>query len=365
MHDRLAEGRSTIIIGNGLGMAVDPKKFNLHNIVNEAMSHNDYKLENKKFKLIWSCIDHDSGWEQSQFTEDNLQTVVKFMGYCKEMAAIERDDIGWLSENGRNFSKYVREFNFNIAKYLAIEASGHIKNKISADMFRIFDAQCKGKDVSDIPIKRYLKKLCEFVRNTKSHVATLNYDTILYDAFIEDDILFGTRGSLIDGFLPEGFKPPILDRSKRPYLGYYLHLHGSPLYYDEGKTVCKLKRSQLDNTVFDDSGGREYGRHIVLTHSDEKMNNINSSQVLCEYWERLKEAIAESNSILLFGYSGLDKHLNDLIRITRGNKRLTVIEWDDPTVENEERIRFWEERLCQKDAELEYEALECILEIDL
>ena len=46
----------------------------------------------------------------------------------------------------------------------------------------------------------------DFIKNTKSHVATLNYDKLLYDEFIKEEICKGYSGYLVDGFYDTGFQ---------------------------------------------------------------------------------------------------------------------------------------------------------------
>jgi hypothetical protein len=76
--------------------------------------------------------------------------------------------------------------------------------------------------------------LINFVSSTKSHVATLNYDKLLYEEFINAGICSGFSGQLVDGFTSSGFDSSNLVRLYGRNFGYYMHLHGSPLFKDIG-----------------------------------------------------------------------------------------------------------------------------------
>jgi len=86
----------------------------------------------------------------------------------------------------------------------------------------------------------------DYVRETKSHVATLNYDKLLYQSLIENEILSGFDGTLVDGMLNRGFDEKALERRYGKDFGYYLHLHGSPLFYEHRGNVRKWQRHELD-----------------------------------------------------------------------------------------------------------------------
>ena len=59
----------------------------------------------------------------------------------------------------------------------------------------------------------FLRPLIEFVSETKSHVATLNYDKLLYDPFLESGLMAGYyETTLVDGMLASGFSAEALQR---------------------------------------------------------------------------------------------------------------------------------------------------------
>jgi hypothetical protein len=81
--------------------------------------------------------------------------------------------------------------------------------------------------------------------------------------------------------------------------------------------------------------------HIVLTHFKHKPTVISASSVLSAYWKLLPEAMDESEEIIVAGYSGLDTHLNALLR-QFNEKPIRIVEWDGAGTYGERSI-FWKE----------------------
>ena len=131
-----------------------------------------------------------------------------------------------------------------------------------------------------------------------------------------------------------------LERKYGKSFGYYLHLHGSPLFVNRGAAVIKLPRHEL--TLERD----EASSHVVLTHIKRKRSVIAASNVLSAYWDYLRFALSESEEVILFGYSGLDTHLNFLLRPYLEHKPLRVIEWSGAGTQDV-RENFWRAEVSQ------------------
>jgi hypothetical protein len=175
--------------------------------------------------------------------------------------------------------------------------------------------------------------LCNYLKQTKSHVATLNYDNLLYDAMLSNKVLH-QYDHLIDGYLKDGFASENLD-AKNKSLGWYLHLHGSPLFVgNEKKTREQRANRKASEQV-----------HIVLTHADRKRDVINDSHILKEYWRRLEMALNQCEFVCVFGCSGHDVHLNEVIRSHIGPKPIQVIEWNGDGESDQSRAEFWNGQL--------------------
>lgn len=182
----------------------------------------------------------------------------------------------------------------------------------------------------------------DFVKKTKSHVATLNYDKLLYDEFISAKICDGFSGQLVDGFPDSGFDGSCLVRKYSKSFGYYMHLHGSPLFRDKGNVTYKLATSDI-------SKGNIFGsKHIVLTHIPHKPSVITASEVLSTYWNYLILSLSEVEEIILFGYSGCDTHLNKILKMYANSKTKRIVEWDGDSFTDQQRQNFWNGELGNK-----------------
>lgn len=169
----------------------------------------------------------------------------------------------------------------------------------------------------------------------------LNYDSLLYGPFCQDKICYGYDGHLVDGVLNSGFDIENLQRKYDKTFNYYLHLHGSPLFInDEDQIIRKMSVNSLSEHDFQNG----YGNHIVLTHVKHKPSIISSSQILMAYWRYLSFVLNEVEEVILFGYSGEDKHLNELLRVYKDKVKFRVIEWDGSGTK-ETRNSYWNETL--------------------
>lgn len=296
--------RSTIIFGNGLGMALDPEYFQLKSALLEVWNDTELLSHDQK-KLIQSALPNtsDSVYPEGEEQLNGLQIAIFALEFLKEY---ETDDVPWLNQTSRDIVSAFKKFTHQVSQYF------HRSGKCLPDSF--------------------LTPLATYIKESKSHVATLNYDNLLYDPLCSKKVMSGYSGALIDGFLGT-FDPSNLDRFNTSSLGWFLHLHGSPLF------VGNRKHSGL---------GRIFSManeecHIVLTHVVHKPLVIQTSHILNEYWTRLDKALAESDTITLFGYSGKDTHLNEAIA-KNTDKKILVIEWIGAGSQ-EPRLDFWSKAL--------------------
>jgi len=299
--------RKLLIFGNGLGMALDHKHFSLAAAL-ELIWNRPGFLSDKQKQLIERCLQRGGAPEG----EHELDTLHQAVTYCKALSQIGEGNVHWLTDDGIGFPGITATYIHKVATQL------HNYEGILPGYFE--------------------QSLIQFVKDTRSHVATLNYDKLLYNSFIDNDVFDGYRGYLVDGMLAQGFSSDALERRYGNVFGYYLHLHGSPLFVNQGADVVKLARHQL--TLDRD----EASEHIVLTHIKRKPSVIAASRVLSAYWDYLGFALSESDEIILFGYSGLDTHLNVLLRPYLGHKPLRVIEWSGAGTQGE-REQFWRSAL--------------------
>jgi hypothetical protein len=283
--------RATIIFGNGIGMSLNPQYFNLESGLKLVWDTTDLFTENHK-KLIQSVLPNitDKIYPQS---EESLGDLQKAIFASETLQAYETPEAEWLNKNSRELAVAFKKYIHDVGIYF----------------------QKSGEKLPEI----FTDHLSEFIKKTKTHVGVLNYDNLIYEALIGSKVLDGFNGTLIDGFVGGKFSSKNLRRHdyKEKRLGWFLNLHGSPLFIDDRKVSSSFIHFLEPN----------YKSHIVLTHVNQKRVLISASPILNEYWIRLNQAIKESSHIILFGYSGEDIHLNDIISNYSLEKKITIIEW--------------------------------------
>lgn len=312
--------RKLFIFGNGLGMSLAPDAFNLTGVMSSVWS-TDSLAESQK-NLIRACLPEGN---ERPTSEEQLAKLQEIVGACDVLLDIRPTSEGhWLSSQGQSFPDAVHRFAFEVARNMFIA-----KYPSGDDI---------GKNCQ-LP-EEFVASLVEAIKATQSHVATLNYDGLLSSSFESAGIL-GAGKLLRDGFVDSKFDTTNLFRQKDKG-SWYLHLHGCPLFVDREKSKPhKLAKSTLLKNT---KGLKSVGRHIVLTHVAHKRSIIAASEILMTYWQFLKRALDECGEIVLFGYSGNDTHLNQMIAQKRANKLVRVVEWLGAGYEDV-RKPFWEAQL--------------------
>lgn len=308
--------RKLIVFGNGIGMATDPVHFSLANALADVWNHPTVLTPAHK-KLICRCT--GSGGTPPE-GEGELDLLHQAVAACSVLDNIGAGDIHWLSDDGRQFPYAIERFLHKVAVRLH-DYNGAV-------------------DVD------FLNSLASFIFNTKSHIATLNYDRIIYSYLIDSGVLAGYSGALVDGIVNEGFREERLYRKYGNSFGYYLHLHGSPLFMEHLGTIYKLQRHQLSLDM------DQHGSHVVLTHVSHKPSVIGRSYLLSTYWKYLGVCLAEAEEIVVFGYSGDDLHLNAMLGAYANSKPFRIVEWDGAGPEYS-RPWFWSQRLGIPDPQIQ------------
>ncbi|WP_146064561.1 hypothetical protein [Thalassococcus halodurans] len=213
----------------------------------------------------------------------------------------------------------------------------------------------------DLRFRKFIDDLIPFLNDTRSHFATLNYDTLFYSEFNDDQEVDGksyrichrysSRTCLNDGYRKTGFDEANFDRETGEDFGYYLHLHGSPLIVDRRNAPRKLKRHKVNGH------DPKSARHIILSDGALKPFLIERSEVLRLYWKMFSKALGEADEVILFGYGGFDDHLNRIIK-EKFKGRKFVIEWsgskhfsDDSDVLESKEIsadNYWRRKLGKR-----------------
>jgi len=302
--------RSTIIFGNGLGMALDPQYFRLESALRSVWNGSeDFHPEHKR--LVQSALPNLNEAEYPQ-TEAQLDQLQVALLAAKFLRSFETRETRWLAEKAQQLPEAFVRFIHEVAAYF--------------------------HEAEWVLPPEFVQSLSSYVSDSASHVATLNYDCLLYDALTNSGVLAGYGGTLLDGFHRSGFDNSNMDRYDATRKAWFLHLHGSPLFIGNRKMMREAR-----NLFKPDEDA-----HIVLTDVKHKPLLIERSPILSAYWLRLHEALAESDSVVLFGYSGEDTHLNQSISDRIRDSRVAVVEWSGAG-ETSDRENYWKAALkCQE-----------------
>ena len=345
-------GFVTILFGNGLGRAVDNAYFSLQTGIQSVWNDPaDVVLTAANKRLVLQCLPDPKPLMPS--SEDELETIHQVIRACNFLNEVEQNNPIplWLTEGGRDFPGVTQHFIGKVANYFH---------------------ECPNFPNAYID---FVNSLVGFIGSYDTHIATLNYDNLLYQPLIEAGILDGYNGHLLDGFTgtPLTFRETNMHRRRHnAHLGWYLHLHGSPLFFSNGRDVCKMHQPDLAISFNDRP---ILNRHIVLAHTRIKPEIISGSSLLSSYWDFFRRALDETATIIVFGYGGYDTHVNRQIndwvtanKTSGRNINLIVIERLDPAVANTTRISDWK-NLLDVDSrlgptEFELKRLNNVLDLD-
>jgi hypothetical protein len=315
----------TYIIGNGLGMALDPKAFDIGNAFRNSLSEIDASYR----RVLETAFPNKNGSPPEK--EEELGLMHQAEAACQFLEQLENLNVPLLSQEGRDFPTASRLF-------------------INRTALQFWNCS------TNLP-GPFIDNLCDRIKERNINIAVLNYDKLLYDPFISRGICNGRKGYLIDGFVGGNIDLKALEHSyqKKNY-GHYMHLHGSPLFVEEDGKIRKLDRNEITSTPI------ETRRHVVLTSFDRKKAVINQSFVLSLYWQALKNSLVDSEQVLIFGYRGQDAHLNETLveAFREPTKRVIVVEWEGAG-EKGERQHFWKKTLKIEDGRLTLKQMPNIL----
>ncbi|WP_413612422.1 SIR2 family protein [Bdellovibrio sp. HCB-110] len=342
---------TTLLIGNGLGMALDSKYFRLQAAIKNVWHNEDDTVLNFKNKnAILKCLPEVNGQRPTiPSSEGQLAMLHQVVSACSLLSKVEKNKTFWLTENGQRFPDVTNYFIGQVAAYF----HRYEKNPESYINF--------------------VKEMTIFLKSRKAHLATLNYDNLLYQPLIDRGVLRGYDGDLIDGFRGMTYSDSNMERKKgREELGWYLHLHGSPLFYGKNGDVNKMSQTDLTESFISKD---VYHRHIVLSHYKTKTEIISGSSLLASYWEYFERALGESCDLLVFGYGGQDRHVNKKIsgwieqrRKLKMSIKILVVEWNNPAREFSEEKEKWLNRFdpmgILKPGEFKLKRYENILDFD-
>lgn len=308
---------TTIIIGNGLGMALDSDYFKIDSGLVVAWN----KLSLEQQERIKNLISDKSDLTSEQQLNRHYIAIQS----CLMLNKIEKhSNLQWLHPDARYFPDNFRNFIANTAWYF-------------------FDYKVRD-DQKFLRLQNFIKNLSQYVQSNKTNIATLNYDRLVYGNIVQTDIMNTLSGELVDGFHVNhgGFHPSHITNDLK-HRGYYLHLHGSPLFYTDIENGCINKTSCFDLEKNKNIKGH-LREHLILCNTSLKLSRISTSPLLHAYWELFRHALYQSTAIIVFGYSGNDNHVNEEISKINANKKIYVIEHADQDYTDEQRCIFWSQK---------------------
>ncbi|CAD0184002.1 hypothetical protein RUESEDTHA_00880 [Ruegeria sp. THAF57] len=310
--------KKLVIFGNGLGRSFDNEFYQLERALKASWDEKGVLDEEQK-KLICNCLEDDIIEDElkAPTSEEQLKNLQKILDACDMIKTFEaRDgapDLGWLSEHGKRFPIAIRKYFHHAASQF------HNPNKRLPEQFA--------------------SQLRKFVRSDRPHIATLNYDDLLYECFTDTDVF--QEHMLRDGFFGEfniERHRQFHDTNKE---GWFLHLHGSPLFVNRNGSPRKILRSQLFNYLGNNSV------HLVLTNAKSKPAVISNSQILSEYWSELAKILEKPSDVTLFGYGGDDLHLNKLLAEANDDTTIRIV-CREGSKTKDQAEKFWRGRLSPK-----------------
>lgn len=288
--------KQLLIFGNGLGRSIDNDFYSLTRVLQESWADRNVVDEVQK-RLICACLDNGviENDLQALTEEEQLANLQKVLNACDIIARFEervQSETGWLNEHGQQFPIAIRRY--------------------------IHDAASRFHDNEMFLPPAFAASLREFVEHARPHIATLNYDDLLYECFTGTPAF--TQHMLRDGFFGGSFNfGTHQERMDLENEGWFLHLHGSPLFVNRNGQPGKIRRSRLNDFQGNSS------THLVLTNASSKPAVISGSEILSTYWKELRRILDQPLHVTVLGYGGGDLHLNDLLGRTSDRVRIRVV----------------------------------------
>lgn len=287
------------LVGNGLGRAIDNDYFALHEGIRRVWESGD-EVVVENHQPILRCLNRENS-QLGQPQEEEFEPIYLATKACSALSKIESGENLWLTDLGRDFPKSI---NYVLGKF---GSSFH----------------CDLREIKNQKFHNFISRFTQYISDNSCHVATLNYDNLLYQSFFENGILNGFRNGsrLLDGFTANGisegpliFDDQWLERKERNLtMGFYIHLHGSPLFIDGEVCIQKLRQSELVES-FNNENLRFNKRHLVLAPTRMKPDLIIESPLLDRYWTLFDQALRQTNRVVLLGYGGFDIHVNETLK---------------------------------------------------
>lgn len=338
----------TFLIGNGLGKAINPGHFDLK----QGMKTGWKNTRSRKIKSLitkFLCKAKPTSEKDLEKIQDCFLKLQSIEHQIKGLPRALKNTLeNYINKDKEKFYNYL----FNVSSHFYHYNLETTKPEI------LFKFNC------------FINNFCSYLIARKTngdnvHIATLNYDGLLYKSFIDkkDKIFNGYSGCLVDGITNSGFNKNNLQQKMGKTFGWYLHLHGSPLFYSENSRIKKNNYNK-STSAFDTVKYKHGRKHIILCHPKQKYETIQYSEILKEYLEHFKVAISHSDCLVMLGYGGEDSYINEIIKnFLKDEGVVLVIERSAEGLHTERSI-FWKERLCTEKTKFKLVQKESILDFN-
>ncbi len=247
----------TILVGNGLGLALDPAYFKLQSGIDYVWKNYVKNLELDEISLLNELFKTDIPGPPNICEQNDVLAIAHTLSFLTaHIKSLSENKIFLLNENGIKLQQLINNFIWKIAYTFYNYPIGFCENKNKFDLFfKNFE--------------RHLEVSPEII-----HTATTNFDNLLYQKCIESKLMDSRKGKFIDGFSKGWhcnkdliFDEANLELKQDEKLGWYLHLHGSPLFVCKSadSEIIKIKQYDLDFlNKLNKEGLEEYKPQIVL-----------------------------------------------------------------------------------------------------
>jgi hypothetical protein len=291
-----------ILIGNGIGMAIDYTRFSLKSGVENARK----RMTPEEIRALNFVISSD------KFDLNNIESSVG-LAYLNLISMLAyRFFYG--SENTTKkrllHSNELETIARAVNKYIYLIANSY--NDVEVH-------ECNELKDFFISLSSYL----DAHKKTKSkvHIATTNYDDLFYKFLLDDKFMLPdpNKTFFTDGFNKKSGSLQFDDEYSLD-CSWYMHLHGSSRFYSEfNSNIVKkfpknpeVRRGRLFPKGNDEI--RRFVPHIILSYFDFKSFQIVTNGFLKSYLKKFEEILPKVRLLYIYGYAGKDGHINQILK---------------------------------------------------
>lgn len=314
---RKKNNKVLVFIANGVGRAVDSELLTLSSGIEKGLK----SLNNTEKDIIKEFI---SLYTKDDISAENITNVInneenEILAYINMVSMLTR-----MIKTGKG----------KLKERFVSQQFGDLANTINKFIYNVADSynteKIKRNGIYPENFEGFAQSLGGFIYKNKAHLATTNYDDLLYRYFLDVQIKTGEN---TEAFIMNPSKNTILsDGFTKTNSGiqfdfsnhdlnstsWYMHLHGSSRFHSKfgSGNVFKSYKKYDSNHV----------PHIILNHFNLKEFEINLNPILHRYFDLFGKALAKINALYIIGYGGYDKHINNIVMNANDKCKIIIIE---------------------------------------